>query len=209
MSSGSRQEEFLPVRGLGNVLVVVLAVVVAATLARLAIELMSLENVSRRYSFLVGPLDAALIATVLVSVVLFLIWFYRARINAERCGFLQRRARSWAFWGWIVPIVSLWIPFQVMGDIWRAGLPPWRRLETAWLPALWWTSWLLSGVAVGPATPADSLAAPHISAETSAIRMCFLAIAGALLIAIVRVVSRGPVGSVAAMAGEHLTRPAG
>jgi uncharacterized protein DUF4328 len=71
--------------------------------------------------------------------VLFVVWFRRARINAERHGYRQRRARGWTFWGWFVPIVSLWFPFQLMGDIWRAGLPAERRGRTAWLPALWWT----------------------------------------------------------------------
>ena len=44
------------------------------------------------------------------------------------------------------------VPFQIMGDIWRAGLPDRRRRKTAWLAALWWTCWLLSGV--GPAQSA-------------------------------------------------------
>lgn len=40
-----------------------------------------------------------------------------------------KRARGWTFWGWIVPIVNLWFPFQLMGDIphWRAGPPAERR----------------------------------------------------------------------------------
>jgi hypothetical protein len=81
-----------------------------------------------------------------------------------------------------------------MGDIWRAGLPPWRRFQTAWLPALWWTSWLLSG-ASGPAVGTNSGGATRITAGEIAVRLGFLAVAGALLIAIIRAVSRGPVGS--------------
>jgi hypothetical protein len=57
-----------------------------------------------------------------------------------------------AFLGWIVPVVSLWFPFQITGDIRRAGLPDRRRRKTTRLPALWWTCWLHSGV--GPAQSA-------------------------------------------------------
>jgi hypothetical protein len=69
--------------------------------------------------------------------ILFIVWFRRARINAGHRGWRQRRALGWTFWGWVLPVVSLWIPFQIMGDIWRAGLPARKRRNVAWLPALW------------------------------------------------------------------------
>jgi hypothetical protein len=86
------------------------------------------------------------------------------------------------------PAASLWIPFQVMGDIWRAGLPAGQRRKTAWLPALWWASWLLAGF--GQRQPW-----PHLSADTGTASLWLLAVSGAILIAIIRVVSNGPVGS--------------
>jgi len=82
----------------------------------------------------------ALAATVAV----FLIWFYEARASAERGDLPQRRALGWAFWGWVIPLANLWVPFQVMRDIWRASQPPGRRGNILWLPALWWASWLLT-----------------------------------------------------------------
>src|SRR6266446_5906774 len=90
--------------------------------------------------------------TIFVIGIVFVVWFRRARINAERSSWRQRRASGWAFWGWIVPVVSLWFPFQIMGDIWRAGLPVAQRRRTAWLTALWWTTWLLGGVTVSSTT---------------------------------------------------------
>jgi Domain of unknown function (DUF4328) len=99
--------------------------------------------------------------------------------------------------GLSVPIVNLWFPFQIMGDIWRAGLPAEQRRETAWLPALWWTCWLLSGLGIfgtgGMAVNWGSV--PHMVADTNTASLCFPAVAGALLIAIIRAVSDGPVGS--------------
>jgi len=141
-------------------------------------------------------LDKATDFTILGLSILFVVWFRRARINAEDHDYRQRRARGFAFWGWIVPIVNLWFPFQIMGDIWRAGLPAQRRRKTAWLPALWWTCWLLSGVSVGArAMPANSGTVPHTAAATQSASLCFLAIAGAMLIPIIRTVSSGPIGS--------------
>jgi Domain of unknown function (DUF4328) len=186
--------EFLPLGGLADILTALLAVVVAFICARLAIQLISRGSVHYFYDF---RLDKAADITIVGLSVLFLVWFYRARINAERHGYPQRRARAWAFWGWIVPIVNLWFPFQIMGDIWRAGLPAEERSETALLPALWWTCWLLSGLGIFGAgvMAVNSGSVPHIAADTNPASLCFLAVAGAMLIAIIRTVSDGPVGS--------------
>jgi len=142
------RSHFLPLRGLGNVLTVLLAVVAAAIVARLVIQLLRLGSTHWQRSFIDFRLDRAANITIFGLSILFVMWFRRARINAEHRGWRQRRARGWTFWRWIVPIVSLWFPFQIMGDIWRAGLPARQRRNTAWLPALWWTTWLLSGVTV-------------------------------------------------------------
>ena len=187
---------FLPLRGLANVLTVLLAVVIAVIASRLSIQLLGLGSAHWRRGSIGFRLDDAADITMFVLSILFVVWFRRARIYAESHDYRQRRARGWTFWGWIVPIVSLWIPFQIMGDIWRAGLPAQQRRKTAWLPALWWTCWLLSGLSFGVrAISANSGPVPHIAANTPACSLCFLAIAGALLIAIIRSVSDGPVGS--------------
>jgi Domain of unknown function (DUF4328) len=86
-------------------------------------------------------LSRILLAT---TVALFLIWFYDARVRAESSSWMPRRARAWAFWGWLIPIADLWIPFQIMADIWHAHLPPHQRGKVAWLPGIWWASWLLT-----------------------------------------------------------------
>jgi hypothetical protein len=185
---------FLPLRGLADILTVLLAIVVAFIWARLAIRLLSPESVHYFTDFQV---DNAADITIFGLSILFVVWFYRARINAERHDYRQRRARGWAFWGWIVPIVNLWFPFQIMGDIWRTGLPAEQRGETAWLPALWWTCWLLSGLGIFGAgvRAVNSGSVPHITADTNPASLCFLAVAGLMLIAIIRIVSDGPVGS--------------
>ena len=187
---------FLPLRGLANVLTVLLAVVLAFIAARLTIQVAGLGSAHWRHSFIDFRLDKAADITIFGLSILFVVWFRRARINAERHDYRQRRARGWAFWGWIVPIVNIWFPFQIMGDVWRAGLPARQRRKTAWLPALWWTCWLLSGLSFGArAMSANSDAVPHLAVRTSGASLCFLFLAGAMLIPIIRAVSNGPVGS--------------
>jgi len=57
-------------------------------------------------------------------------------------------------------VVNLWFPFQIMADIWRAGLPAQARASPAIMPGIWWTCWLafftLSSFLLGsgPGSPA-------------------------------------------------------
>src|SRR5690348_3360911 len=153
---------FLPLRGLANFLTVLLAAVVAAIAARLAIQLLRPGSAHWRHSVLDFRLDKAIDITTLCLSILFIVWFRRARLNAELHDYPQRRARGWAVWGWIIPIVDLWFPFQIMGDIWRAGLPARQRSNIAWLPALWWTCWLLSGLSFGARAMSGPEQALHI-----------------------------------------------
>ena len=111
-TSDAPGREFLPLRGLANILTVLLAVVVAFIWARLAIQLLSPGSVHYFTDF---HLDNAADITMLGLSILFVVWFYRARINAERHGYWQRRARGWAFWGWIVPIVNRAFELTVTG----------------------------------------------------------------------------------------------
>lgn len=72
------------------------------------------------------------------AMVLFVAWFYRARVSAEGHGWPQRRSPGWAIVSWLVPVVNFWVPFQIMADIWRAGLPEPARANRAVLPGIWW-----------------------------------------------------------------------
>ncbi|ASU77234.1 DUF4328 domain-containing protein [Actinopolyspora erythraea] len=58
------------------------------------------------------------------AVVMFLIWLFRVRGNAEMLDpEVHRRKKPWLILGWIVPVVSLWFPKQILTDIWRASRP--------------------------------------------------------------------------------------
>ncbi len=129
----------------------------------------------------------------MATVIAFLIWFRRARINADRSSWRQRRARGWAFWGWVIPIGNLWIPFQLTGDIWRAGLPPARRTRTAWLPVLWWISRLLLTAQLG-LNEAGTRTGHSWHFPQNWPGFCLFGIAALTLLVIVEIVSNGPVG---------------
>lgn len=90
----------------------------------------------------------ALVA-MLVAAVLFTAWLSRARDNAEAISPLPHvRGRAWIVLGWIVPVVNLWFPYQVVQSIWRtsdpsrvAGGP--TNVPTSPLVVGWWVSYLV------------------------------------------------------------------
>ncbi|MEU7527680.1 DUF4328 domain-containing protein [Saccharothrix sp. NPDC042600] len=88
------------------------------------------------------------------TVVVAVMWLWRARSNAELANPLA--VHHWdkgaAIWGWL-PVVNFWVPRRVVLDIVRAGVPG----VTASAVNLWWGSWLaflvlerLGGQAVDP-----------------------------------------------------------
>jgi hypothetical protein len=126
-----------------------------------------------------------------VAMVMFLVWFYRARVNAEGHGWPQRQSPGLAIGAWFVPVVNFYVPFQIMADIWRAGLPEQARTKIAILPAMWWASvlaffyLLLSDVPTGPPHPAWHVSRPLYGTWVLAASMTAL---------LVQKVSSGPVG---------------
>lgn len=62
--------------------------------------------------------------TYLATVVVFLVWFRRVRLNAGLFdASAQRMAPGWAVGGWFVPVGNLWLPYQVAGGVWAASTP--------------------------------------------------------------------------------------
>jgi len=144
-------------------------------------------------AFLVSiGLPGAVIVAVLLRwglIPVFLVWFYRARKNADGRGQRQRWSPGWAIGGWFVPIVALWFPYQIMADIWRANLPAERRNRPAVLLGFWWGCWLIGGGFWGIAGPPAGVA--RVAGGLFALVTTAAAV---LLIVIVRTVTHGPVG---------------
>lgn len=95
------------------------------------------------------------VAFFVAAAVVFIIWLWRARHNAEVLSDGQHtRARGWAIGGWFVPIVSWWFPYQVVRDVYRATDPDTRTIpgelrlvRGGRLVGLWWTCWVVFSVA--------------------------------------------------------------
>lgn len=84
--------------------------------------------------------------SLLACAVVFVIWFWRVRVNAEVFSPTgHRKARGWVIGGWVAPFVNLWYPRRVMLDIWDASRPAGRTAGHALVNA-WWTLWLLSSI---------------------------------------------------------------
>jgi hypothetical protein len=84
------------------------------------------------------------------------LWLWSARQNAEAMGtHAQRLPRAWVWTGWIVPIVQLWVPFQIVRDVRRAT----RDRSDNVLLRLWWTGWLAFLFVSAAAEPAFATSA--------------------------------------------------
>jgi hypothetical protein len=81
----------------------------------------------------------------LVAGVLFALWIYHAARVAKRLGMHARHSPAWAVGGFIVPIISLWWPYQSAMDCLPSDDVARGRVK--W----WWGLWIAMGV-VGLAT---------------------------------------------------------
>lgn len=153
----------------------------------------------------VPGLGLVLFAAELCAAVTFLIWFYRARQNADWTSGQQWLSRPWAIWGWFVPVIFLWFPVRIMAGIWRASQEPAARAKPMLLLAAWWSCWLLAwftGYRHVTSSTGTSIfqATSHqygLYFEGTLASRIFAAAAAVLLIAIVRFVSAGPLGAAA------------
>lgn len=86
--------------------------------------------------------------------VLFIMWFRRAYVNAGSIS--DRKLKhddSWAIWGFVIPIISLWYPYNFASEInekmdrflknAKSGYIP---TEIGWAIGLWWALYIISSV---------------------------------------------------------------
>ncbi|MFE2311994.1 DUF4328 domain-containing protein [Streptomyces sp. NPDC059441] len=102
----------------------------------------------RRDAVHAGSVMAAVGVVQLVSltatVVVYLVWFYRVRVNAEVFDpFGHEMGRAWTGWGWFVPLVNLWFPRRIMLNIWDASRPAGSRTSHGLVNA-WWAMWIIT-----------------------------------------------------------------
>jgi len=101
----------------------------------------------------------ALIGTIylvmfIVTAIAFCVWIHRAHKNLPSLGAEGLKySPGWAVGGFFVPILSLFRPYQVTKEIWKASDPTvdvndglaWQNAETSPIIILWWVMFLVSG----------------------------------------------------------------
>ncbi|WDM12163.1 DUF4328 domain-containing protein [Streptomyces lavenduligriseus] len=81
----------------------------------------------------------ALVATMVV----YLCWLWRVRVNAGVFDASRHRMRlGWTIGGWFCPVVNLWFPRRIVADTWDAS-GPWGARSGHALVNAWWALWLV------------------------------------------------------------------
>jgi Domain of unknown function (DUF4328)/Septum formation len=155
---------------------------------------------------------AALLATFLVSTVLWLTWFHRAYRNLPSLAPIGLRyGTGWAVGAWFVPILNLFRPKQIANDIWRGADPEppesggWTDRPVAPVVHWWWVSWLVAGV-LGNVSARLLGDARTLGEERAAVLVDIAAgisfvVAGVLAMVVVRAVTEREAGRAAAVLG--------
>lgn len=116
----------------------------------------------------VGHIDAMSQITswaCLAAGVLFLVWLWQARENAELLTPNQRHrlSKGWVIGGWFCPAVQLWYPFVVVDDVWQGSQPaavPGQLASRGGRGILygWWISFVLYWLVLLVAVPVGVIA---------------------------------------------------
>lgn len=90
-------------------------------------------------------LFGARLACLVVTAIAFLAWLYQARVNVRALGARRLRyERSWTLLGFLVPVLNVFRPYQVMREIWQASDPEvenafaWKTAPVPPLLRCWW-----------------------------------------------------------------------
>ncbi|MFD8011888.1 DUF4328 domain-containing protein [Streptomyces sp. NPDC058955] len=132
--------------------------------------------------------------TGIATVVVFIVWFHRVRLNAGLFApDTQTRTDGWAIGAWFIPLANLWLPRQIAVEIWRASRQdPYAADGARELTLLnsWWTCFVV-GVVLDRLSSslydrAETLDALTTAAAWSLAGYGFVVAAGVLAILFVR-----------------------
>jgi hypothetical protein len=139
----------------------------------------------------------------LAAGVVFIVWLWRARGNAELFSFGQhRRSRGWVIGGWFCPVVNFWFPKQIVDDVIAASdprtpplRPDLRRIPRRGLVLAWWLAWvatMVRGNVGNPDLAADvqDVSDRVLGASVSTVGAVLVAVCAVLAMRVVRLVNR-------------------
>lgn len=99
-------------------------------------------------------LAVAQILVYLVTVVVFLMWLYRAHENLASFGIPSHQIQyssAWAVGSFFVPFANLIIPYGAIKELWQKSVPNSASMLSALSPpaffSLWWLFWIISNIA--------------------------------------------------------------
>lgn len=80
--------------------------------------------------------------------VLFLVWFRQVFLNLELLRFKPRTGRGWVIWGFFVPVINFFRPYQVCRDIVDGSNPGQECWLSCLVPVVWWIMFWVARIAV-------------------------------------------------------------
>jgi hypothetical protein len=98
-----------------------------------------------------GYLTAPWFVVFAIAAVLFLAWVFRAAANVYAFGADITFEPAGAI-GWLLaPVLSLWMAFVVIEEIWRASIdaPNWQDHHASWAAIHWWAAWVVASLGAG------------------------------------------------------------
>jgi len=87
-----------------------------------------------------------IIGSMIATGVVFIIWMRRMYLNIQSFGMRTIHGVGWVTGGWLVPILNLWRPKQIVDEIWRTVTPPGESREVSRVLHFWWGFWVAAGV---------------------------------------------------------------
>ncbi|MFF4410509.1 DUF4328 domain-containing protein [Streptomyces sp. NPDC001404] len=103
----------------------------------------------------------------LASGVLWVVWFRRARLNAEVFApGTHRFGSGWAVGSWFTPVVNLWFPKQMANDIYRASSPAGPQAAPKGLLNSWWVLWITANVLSWMGSTMEAVASARVKTAT-------------------------------------------
>ncbi len=136
------------------------AVAIISGAAFISIAGSTRPRVAARAAIDPGWITGLQVVVFLIVALMFVVWLYRAYANLPHLGIANLRfSRVWALTSWVIPVVNLWRPKQIINDIWRASDPNrsphesalWRGKAVPGIFLLWWCALVGSKLlALGP-----------------------------------------------------------
>lgn len=87
----------------------------------------------------------------LTSIVLFFTWFRGAYSNLSKLGYRTKYSTNMAIWSFIIPIISLYRPYQIMNEIWfetqnllKKVLPETKINFSIFYLVAWWALFIIT-----------------------------------------------------------------